>query len=214
MAEVLVGIACVAVGLLLALRGSLVLRLLIAMWSGLAGFFLGAGVVAAATGETFLADAAALLVGLLVGIVFAAVAYAFYAVALILAMMAFGFTLGVNLMVALGISWTWLVVLGGAIAGLGLAAIAVLGDLPMAFLVILSALAGASVVVSGAMLIVGTIDLADFSESVTTRGVDDGWWYALYLVVAVVGAVVQARLIGSLRLPVREDWHGHGRARH
>lgn len=214
MAEVLVGIACVAVGLLLALRGSLVLRLLIAMWSGLAGFFLGAGVVAAATGETFLADAAALLVGLLVGIVFAAVAYAFYAVALILAMMAFGFTLGVNLMVALGISWTWLVVLGGAIAGLGLAAIAVLGDLPMAFLVILSALAGASVVVSGAMLIVGTIDLADFSESVTTRGVDDGWWYALYLVVAVVGAVVQARLIGSLRLSVREDWHGHGRARH
>ncbi len=207
MTDVLVGLLCIVVGLLLVMRGSLVLRLLIAIWCAFAGFALGASVVAAATDETFLASALAVVVAVATGLVFGLVAYLVYAVAIVFAMAAFGFTLGTDLMVALGVTWTWLVVLGGVALGLVLAAVAVVGDLPMVVLVVLSALAGASTVVTGLMLLVGAADVSDFDRAITTQRIDDDWWwYAAYLGLAGVGIVAQARLLGSLRAPMRQEW--------
>ena len=207
MTDVLVGLLCIVVGLLLVMRGSLVLRLLIAIWCAFAGFALGASVVAAATDETFLANALAVVVALATGLVFGLVAYLVYAVAIVFAMAAFGFTLGTDLLVALGVTWTWLVVLGGVALGLVLAALAVVGDLPMVVLVVLSALVGASTVVTGLMLLVGAADVSDFDRAITTQRIDDDWWwYLIYLALAVVGMVAQARLLSSLRAPMRQEW--------
>lgn len=208
MTNLLVGLLCIGVGLLLVMRGSLVLRVLMAVWAAFAGFVLGAGVIAASTGDSFLAGALALGVATVTGLAFGAIAYVYYAVAIVFAMAAFGFTLGADLLVALGVTWTWLVVLGGVILGLALATAAVLGDLPMVVLIVLSALAGASTVITGLMLLFGAADVSTFDRAVTTQRIeDDWWWYAAYLGLAVVGIIVQSRVTRSLRASVRSEWN-------
>lgn len=203
MTAVLLGLAAVPVGLLLCLRGAGVLRLLMALWGALAGFILGSGTVAAVTGDTFLAGALALVVAVVAG----AVAYTFYAVAILVAMAAFGFTLGTDVMVALGVRWSWLIIAAGVVFGVTLAAVAVMGDLPMFVLVLISALAGASTVVTGLMLMFGTVSLDGFTSPVTTQRLDDGWWwYLLYTVLAVAGCVVQLRSLQEWRAPLRSQW--------
>lgn len=211
--HIFIGLLSVLVGLVLVTRGSLLLRVLIAIWAAFAGFFLGGGVVAAATGDTFLADALAVSVAVVCGLAFGLVAYLFYAVAILIAMMAFGFTLGTDLLVALGVSWTWLVVLGGVALGLLFGALAVFGDLPMIVLIVLSSFAGASAVVSGLMMIFGILDPGALSDPATTEAIrDDWWWYLLYLGLALAGVVAQSRLVDSLRAGVRDEWSRSPRA--
>ncbi len=91
---------------------------------------------------------------------FGLIAYLYYEVAVIIGMMAIGFVLGTSLLVALGVTWSWLIVLGGVVLAVVLAFVAIAGDLPMVLLTVLTALAGASTIVSGLMLLVGTIDVS------------------------------------------------------
>jgi hypothetical protein len=87
-------------------------------------------------------------------IVFFAIAYLYYEVSVIIGMMGIGFVLGTGLMVALGVTWNWLIVLSGVVLAVVLAFVAIAGDLPMVLLTVLTALAGASTMVGGLMLLV------------------------------------------------------------
>lgn len=62
-----------------------------------------------------------------------------------------------------------------------LAVVAILGDMPMVLLTVLTALAGATVVTTGLMLLVGAVDTTDFDSGATTQDVnDDGWLRAAW----------------------------------
>jgi hypothetical protein len=81
----------------------------------------------------------------------------------------------------------------------------------MLLLVVLTALAGASAVVTGAMLLFGAVDSADFTQaSITSQLDDDWWWYVSYLVLAVAGLVAQMQAITSIRSSMRDDWAAAG----
>ena len=69
-----------------------------------------------------------------------------------------GFALGTTLMVAIGVRWSWLIVLMGLAGGVLLTMLAVASDLPLAILAIRSAFAGASSSVTGLLLLVGLRD--------------------------------------------------------
>jgi hypothetical protein len=205
--NILIGLLAIVVGLALCFYGYAALRLVIAIWGAFAGFLLGAGIVASVTGEGFLATGLAWLVGLGVAIVFGLIAYLYYAVSVILGMGAIGFALGTTLMAALGVSWSWLVILVGVAVGVLLAFLAIAGDLPMLILAVLGAFAGASVTISGALLVVGVLDREDLASPETTQSVELGWWWtAAYLVLAVVGLVVQLRSVETRQGTLRETW--------
>jgi Domain of unknown function (DUF4203) len=205
--DVVVGLIAIAVGALFCLRGYVAMRLIIPMWGAFAGFMFGAGLVAGVGDEAFLRTAAGWLVGLLFALVFGALAYLYYQVAIVLAMASVGFALGVSVVAALGVHWSWAAVLAGTIAGALLAWLAIATDLPAALLVVLTAFAGASAVVFGVMLLVNTVNTSELRSAATTEHVsDDWWWYAIYLVVAIVGVVAQMRHVASLRSSAREQW--------
>jgi hypothetical protein len=95
----------------------------------------------------------------------------------ILAMGSIGFALGTSLMVALDVSWTWVTVLVGVASGVLLAYAAIVVELPMLLLLVLSALGGARAITTGVMLLVGAVDTRDFTrdagtvrESFATKG--------------------------------------------
>jgi hypothetical protein len=118
-----------------------------------------------------------------------------------------GFALGTSLMVAIDVSWTWVVVLVGVALGALLAFAAIITDLPMVLLVVLSALGGASAITLGIMLLSGAVNTEDFDrDAVTEQANDDWWWYVVYVVLAVLGLASQVRHTERLRRSMRESW--------
>ncbi len=211
MSDIIIGLLAVAVGALIAARGYLAMRLIIPIWGAFTGFFVGAGVVDAITGDGFLGSVLSWIVGFAVALLFALVAYLYYELSVVIAMGAIGFSIGTAAMVAIGVSWSWVIVLVGVLAGLFLAAVAIVGDLPMVLLMVLTALAGASTVVFGLMLLGGVIDLADLDSTATTQAVDDDWWWYLIAVgVVIVGIVAQLRSLTNLRTTMRQQWAEDG----
>ena len=84
------------------------------------------------------------IVGLAVALVFGLIAYLYYEVAVFIGMTSIGFVLGTGAMAFLGITWSWLVILVGVITAAVLAVVAIVGDMPMVLLTVLTALAGAT----------------------------------------------------------------------
>ena len=164
MQDLILGLVAIAAGALFCFAGYLAFRLIIPLWGFFAGFAFGAGLISSITGDGFLRTLLGWAVGLGCALVFALLAYLFYEVAVVVAMGSIGFALGTSIMVALHVSWTWLVVLVGVAVGVLLALGAIVAELPMVLLIVLSALGGASAITMGVMLLVGTTDSADFTK--------------------------------------------------
>jgi hypothetical protein len=166
---------------------------------------LGAGIVSGDAG--FLGNLTGWLVGFALAIVFGAIAYLYYEVSVIIGMMAIGFVLGTSLMVAMGVRWSWLIVLSGVVLAVVLSFVAIAADLPMMLLTILTALAGSSTMVAGLMLIIGTVDLDDFDLGVTTETVADSWWwFVVYGGLVVAGVIAQFTDVDRRRDTLRQAW--------
>ncbi len=207
MQDIILGLVAIAAGALFCFAGYLAFRLIIPLWGFFAGFAFGAGLISSITGDGFLRTLLGWAVGLGCALVFALLAYLFYEVAVVVAMGSIGFALGTSIMVALHVSWTWLIVLGGVALGVLLAVGAIVAELPMVLLIVLSALGGASAITMGVMLLVGTTDSADFTKDSATEQIDAGWWwYVVYGVLALAGVVSQIRGAARIRGSMREAW--------
>jgi len=211
MGDIIVGILAIVVGALFCFRGYIAMRFIIPIWGAFAGFMLGAGLVASFANEGFLTSVLAWLVGFGVAMLFGLLAYLYYEVSVFIAMSAIGFALGTGLMVALGVTWSWLIILVGVAVGTLLALIAMVGDLPMAILTVLTASAGATVILAGVFLLLDVISVDDLTDGSTTQQIsDDWWWYAIYLALVVAGIISQVRGTERLRGSLRDSWDASG----
>jgi hypothetical protein len=205
MNDFVVGVIALLTGAVFCFRGYLAMRLVIPVWGAFAGFMAGAGLVSGDAG--FLGNALGWLVGFGLAIVFGLIAYLYYEVSVVIGMMGIGFVLGTSLMVALGVNWSWLIVLSGVVMAVALAFVAIAGDVPMVLLTVLTALAGASVIVAALMLFVGTFDTEDFSIGKTTEYVaDDWWWFVIYGGLVVGGMIAQFTDVDRRRESLRQAW--------
>ncbi len=211
MGDIALGVVAILVGLFFCFRGYLAMRVVIPIWGAFAGFMLGAGLVASFANEGFLASVLGWVVGAVVGLLFALFAYLYFEISVFIVMGAIGFALGTSVMAVLGVTWSWLIVLVGVAVGMVLAAIAIVADMPMAILTVLTAFGGANVAVVGLMLVFGVLSVADFDSTTTTQSLDDDWWwYAIYLGLAVLGMIAQLRSTASMRASLREAWADSG----
>jgi len=205
MNDIVVGLIAILTGAVFCFRGYLAMRIIIPLWGAFAGFMLGAGIVSGSDG--FLGSALGWIVGIAVAVVFGLLAYLYYEVAVIIGMLAIGFALGTSLMVALGVTWSWVIVLAGMALAVALAFVALVADLPMALLTILTGMAGASAIVAGLMLLFGVTDVGDFDSAQTTKALaDDWWWYAIYLALAISGMIAQFLDVERRRETLRAAW--------
>ena len=208
MVDILLGLLAIVAGGAMLFAGQFVLRLVIPVWGFFAGFAFGAGLVANLADERFLGTVLGWVLGLVFAVLFAVFAYLYFYVAVLLAMGAFGFAIGSGLVVALGIDWNWLAVLVGLVVGLVLGLVSIFANMPMIVLTVFSAFAGAVGVVGGLMLLVGSLNSADFTRGDFTNTVENGWaWSLLLLVLALVGIFIQARQRVVMRRTVQEVWY-------
>jgi hypothetical protein len=204
--DFIAGVLAILVGLVFCYQGYLALRIAITVWGGFVGFALGASI--GRDDQGILGTALSWILGLVLALVFAALAYLYYEVSIALAVASIGFLLGTSLLVALGVTWSWFIVLAGLALGIALAVVALLGDLPTVLLIVLSSMAGASVIVAGVMLLSGALDSDDITRSsqITDELHDDWYWYVMYLGLAISGIVVQLRSKERRAATMREAW--------
>jgi len=208
MADILLGLLAILAGGVMLFAGQFALRIVLPIWGFFAGFAFGAGIFAELADERFLGTALGWVSGLVFALIFALLAYFFYAVAVILAMAAFGFAIGSGLVVALGIDWNWVAVLVGVAVGAVIGIVSIVGNMPMVVLAVLSSVAGAVSVVGGLMLVFGILNSADFTQASFSSAVDASWiWWVLLVVLAVIGIVAQTRQRVVIQRTVNEAWY-------
>jgi hypothetical protein len=213
MADIVLGIFAVVAGLVMLFSGQFVLRIVLPIWGFFAGFAFGAGLFAGLADERFLGTVLGWVSGLVFALVFALFAYLYYAVAVIIAMGAFGFAIGSGLVVALGIDWNWVAVLVGLVVGVVLGVLSVVGNMPMIVLAVVASIAGAVSVVAGLMLVFGAMNSADFTRAGFTAAVQTSWfWYLLLVVLVLVGIVAQTRQRLAMRRSIHEAWYAESSA--
>lgn len=208
MKDVVVGIIVIAIGALFCFRGWLAMRIVIPLWGALAGFALGAGLIQAWTGDGFLSTTFSWVIGIIFAIVFFFLAYLYFEVSVVVAMMFIGFAIGVAALSAIGVTWNWVLGLAGIVLGLTLGVVAVITNLPMGLLTVLTAMGGSTAIVTGVMLLVGTVNVDDFDNGVTTKELiqDNPWWIVLYVALVIAGIVAQVALAEKVDRTLREGW--------
>lgn len=212
MKDVIVGIIVILIGALFCFRGWLAMRIIIPIWGAFAGFLVGAGLIQAWTGDGFLSTSFSWIIGLVFAVVFFFLAYLYFEVSVIIAMAFIGFAVGVSVMSAIGVTWNWVLIIVGLVVGLALGALAIATNLPMGVLAVVTALGGASAITAGVMLIVGTVNLDDFDNGVTTKDLikDNPWWYVLYIGLVIAGIVAQIAFAERLERSLRDTWTESG----
>jgi hypothetical protein len=210
---VVVGIIAVLIGALLCFRGYVTMRVIISLFGAFVGFLLGAGLVAGATDSAFGQLALSWVVGIVGAVIFGVLAYLSYQVAVVIGMAAIGFTIGTSVMAAAGIGSEVATVAVGVVVGALLAVVAVATDLPAVILIVLTALAGASVTVAGVLLILGSIGLNRLTvDGVAAEMARGWWWYVLYGALALLGIIAQLRASRGTRT-MRQQWGSRTPAR-
>jgi hypothetical protein len=184
----------IMLGLALCFTGYRFFTILLSIWGFIAGFQFGATIFTNLFGQGFLSTVISWVVGLLVTIFAAAIAYLFYAAAVVLLAGFVGYQLGIGIMAGLGVQEGWLTFLVGLLVGLAWVAVAIYLHFPKVLVLILTSLTGAELLLGGVFLALGRITLTGLRFGAVGAIVRDSWfWGLLYLAIAAVGFYFQWR---------------------
>jgi len=191
---VLASLLIIVMGLGLCLAGYRFFTILLPIWAFFAGLQFGATIFTNLFGQGFLSTVIGWVIALLVGIAAAALAYLFYAGAVILLAALVGYELGVGIMTWIGFKPGFIPFLVGFVFALGIGALAVFLRFPKLLIIILTAFAGAGAILAGFFLALGRISLDSLRFGEVGAILRDSWlWGLLYLAIAAVGFAFQWR---------------------
>ena len=213
MENFLVGIVLALIGLAICFLGLRFWFILLPVFGGVTGFFVGARVMQDIFGTGFLSTATSWIVGIVMAIVLALLSYfIWYAGAIIMAG-AVGASLFSGVLHALftdpwGIVLFVVALVGAIIFAVG----ALMLNLPIYIIIVNSALAGAALAVAGLLTIFGTIEVEELANGAELAVVNEtklgnaSWlWVVAWIVIAAVGMYYQLRGVEETRLP-EEKW--------
>jgi Domain of unknown function (DUF4203) len=189
---VLVSLIAILIGLALTLSGYRFFIILLPIWGFFAGFSATGTTIRGLWGTGFFNTVFSWVIGLLVGLLFAVLAYLFYYAAIIILGATVGYMLGIGFMTWIGFQLGFI----SLMVGLILAVIFAFGvwylKVPKLLIIILTSLAGAASLLAGVFLAFGTIPLADLQWGAVGAVVRQSWWWTLvYLALAGIGVAAQ-----------------------
>lgn len=205
MSQVILGLLAIAAGLVFCFRGYIAMRTVIGIWGSFIGFSLGAGLVAVATGQPWLAGPLGWIAGFVGALLVGGLAYAFYAVAVVLTMGSAGYGLGAGL-VGLFAGPGWLQAVVGLVGAALLVWLAVATNMPEVLLILVAASGGASAIILGILLVMHLLPLSALEPDTLTRLLTEHWWLNVtYLVLLIAGIATQLakRSTANLRASYR-----------
>jgi hypothetical protein len=206
MEDVLIGIVALGLGAAVCFLGLRLWFIMLPFWGFFAGFFVGAAAITGIFGDGFLSTVTGWVVGFIVGLVFAVLSYLIWYVGVIIGAGSVGALLGSGLMGAFNVDSDWVVFIVSAIGAVLLVILAFILALPIYFVVVETAILGATAAVAGVMLIFDQIDHDELEWGSAWAMIQESWfWVLVWIVVAAAGLIYQLRLTESVTLP-EEKW--------
>ena len=172
------------------------------IWGFLAGFAIGANAVASLFGEGFLATITGWGIGFVLALICAVLAYLFWYAAVVILAGTVGYALGGSLLSAIGIDASWLIFLAGIALGAVFLIGALILNVPKYVIVVLTSIGGAAGIVMGVALVVGRVPVAALGDAGVVGAPihDSPLWAAAWVVLAIVGVVVQLRTFPEFQI--------------
>lgn len=205
----LTALGLIVVGGAFLLAGYRLYRLLIPIWGFIVGFELTVAVGLSAFQSHILATPTGWMLAALVGLIFAALAYGYYYLSVVLLAGSVGFVAGEAMASAFVTQPSLTPLIVGIIAAVALVALTIRLNLPKALVILLTALSGAGAVVLGVALLFGGVSLATLQggAAVGVEFVRGSWLFSLLtLALGLVGVVAQVgrrRIIYYTRARIR-----------
>jgi hypothetical protein len=192
MKEVIFAIVAGGIGLSLLFLGYKLARFLIPIWAFFAGFSLGAAGVADATNNSFLGTTMGIVIGLVIGSMFALLSYFFYSLAIVLLGANLGYFLGTSFVVMLGLDKGFVSATVGIVAGIIFALLTISLNLAKYLLIGLTSMAGSVVTIGGVMLLFNQIELSAFDYTTTKVAITNSViWNISFITLLLLGIAVQ-----------------------
>ncbi|HEV8194328.1 MAG TPA: hypothetical protein VGP82_22995 [Ktedonobacterales bacterium] len=183
------------IGLGLCFAGFRLFVILLPVFGFFAGFLVTAQAIQELFGGGFLATASSWVFGFVVGVLFALVAYFFYYGAVVVLAVTVAYEFGVGIIAGVGVNSGFVQFIVGAVVALALAVAVVFLNLPRIIIVVLSALAGAGMILTGTLLALGRVSLVDLNLGLVGAFIRDSWlWSLVYLAIVAFGIAVQLLL--------------------
>lgn len=208
--DILMGIFFVLVGLAIAFMGLQLFFAILPVLGFVLGFFAGASAVESIWNDSFLSTVTGWLVGIVAGLIFGFIAWYWWYAGVLLSAGAVGGLVGTTLARLFEIDSNFLLFLFAFLGFIAAMAIAFVLDLPVYLVILNTGLAGATVVVTGALLIFDRIDRAELADGTAIAIINESWWWLLVsIVVAVVGIAFQLTVRAAVVLP-SDRWEPAG----
>lgn len=200
---ILIGLIGLVIGLILCFAGYRFFRVIIALWGLVTGFLLGSQLTNAYGGAESLNGALPWLVGIVLGIILALLAYTLYKIAVAILGAGVGYSIGAAIVVSLGYgNQQNAVLIGGLILAVIFALVILYFHLVKLLLIVNTALGGAGSILTGALLLLGVVQVQDLNTGLIGSFIQRSLaWSLAWLVLAVIGILVQATTTRNHRVP-------------
>ena len=204
--DILVGLFVIVIGLTLATSGLRVFFAMLPLVGFVTGFFAGATLITNWLGDGFLATATGWIVGIGLGLLFAAISYLYWYVGAIMAAGVSGALILSGIFSAFGVNSGALLVTLAIVGAVVFIIAAMVMNLPVYVVLVNTAIMGAYMVIGGLMLLFNRADLDEFDWGLARTAAYDSWFWWLVLVALVAfGIFSQLALISRVSFP-DEKW--------
>ncbi len=193
-------------GLVLLFSGYRFFRVLLPLWALFAGLFAGISGVNALLGESLFASTMGFFVGILIGLLFAALAYFAYSLSVIIYGITLGYGLGAGLMYALGFDTLIPFIVGIISAGI-FGVLFVSARMPRLVIMVSTAMAGSMAVIMALFVLLGPMTAVGASLGLTSLKVTNSLFWTLgWVALSALGFAVQYNMEKSIDLKSAYLW--------
>lgn len=194
--DVLVGIIMLVLGAFLVLIGIRVFFAALPIMGFIVGMTGGLALMDHLFDNRFLSTTTGIIVGLILGVVGALISYLYWYIAIVLGASYIGASIGTGLMEAFDVNSQWVIFIVALIGAIILAALTILLNLPVYWVIVNTSFVGATLVIGGLMLALNRIDRVDLGYGAVTAAINESWfWVIAWIVVAAVGIGAQLTML-------------------
>ncbi len=186
------GMIALLFGSILLLGGYRFFIFLLPIWGFFFGFGIGAQTVEALFGDAFLATVTSWVVGFVVALIFALLAYLFYFAAVGVIGGALGYTLAVGLLEAIGLNFGLIVWLVGIVVAVIFAIAVLVLNIQKWVVIFATAWLGAGVILATFLFLFGGITRDQLLQNPIRQALSmSPFWTITFIVLAAIGIVLQ-----------------------
>jgi hypothetical protein len=189
--ETVIGVLAILIGLIACLAGYAVFRIVLPILGFVVGFGLGAQLAATIFDQPYLDTPLSWIVAIVVGLVVATIAFAWWYVSVALTIAGLGYAIGYGAGIGLGLTITGSVVAGVVVAVL-FALAAIILRVPIGVVIVVTAFWGSSALIGGVLVLMNRIEPRQLRNgTVDVVIAESALLLAVWVALGILGVLVQ-----------------------